>query len=66
MSSSDPLREQLLNSNGIQVHETSLRMSQLVFTGAVQIRAIVRCIASAESDTLGNQVEVRIYGKMFN
>ena len=64
VSSSDPTRESLLNNKGIQVRNTSLRRtSQLVFTGAVEVEATVWCEAGT---TIGNRVEVRIYGEMLH
>ena len=65
VSSSDSRRVKQLNDHGIYVQVSSPRMSQMVFNGTVPVHAIVKCIAIAnESDTEGNQVEVRIYGKM--
>ena len=64
VSSTDPLQVPLLNARGIQVQDSSPRASQLVFTGTVEIQATVWCAAIAISSTLGNRVEVRIYGKI--
>ena len=65
LSTSDSLAVLILNANGIQVQESSPRASQLVFTGTVEIQATVWCAAlTIRSSTLGNNVVVRIYGKI--
>ena len=63
---SDSRRTRLLNNNGIFV-EVSPTMSQLVFPGTVAVLAHVRCIAIAkvdDSETMGNEVTVEVYGKL--
>ena len=65
LSSSDSRELPILNARGIQVQVSSPRTSQLVFTGTVEIQATVWCTALTTSGvTLGNRVEVRIYGKI--
>ena len=65
LTDSDLDELKILNAHGIQVPLIEERKSQLTFSGAVEIRAVVWCLVTNNRGfSKGNRVEVIVYGKI--
>lgn len=69
ITTGDDFVREVLNNSGIQVSIFSTHMSQLVFTGVVEVNATVACLARCPPDFIlseGNHANIIIYGKLFS